>query len=243
MANKGSLFDGVLENSINVGLQSNLKNAIENAGVHVPANAGLWHYPEIIRKNLVSKTVTGINIIGSDIINIDTSSDGDIVTYKLSTVIDTNGTKRPNYAKNNNKWGKELTVKEVFDDLFTNILPAVKGVYAGDITITNLDGDDTKKWENKLFNESGFKKGLEPTTRYIRLYLTCQAEPIYINIGNLIEEITNGYNVKSTDTVQFEVDDINGTLSAHVGVINESQLADLGIVEYDYSYEREIQNN
>ena len=139
MANKGSLFDSVLENSINVGLQSNLKNAIENAGVHVPANAGLWHYPEIIRKNLVSKTVTGINIIGSDIINIDTSSDGDILTYKLSTVIDTNGTKRPNYAKNNNKWGKELTVKEVFDDLFTNILPASSII----IALNNLYGKNS----------------------------------------------------------------------------------------------------
>lgn len=238
MANKGSLFDGVLENSMNVGLQSNLKNAIENAGITVPASAGLWHYPEIIRKNLVSKTVTGINILGGDVINIDTSSDGEILTYKLSTNIDTYGVKRPNYAGVNNKWGNTVTVKDIFDDLFTNILPAVRGVYAGDMTISNLNGEDTQKWENKLFNQSGFKKGLEPTSRYIRLYLTCQPEPIYINIGNLVEEITNGYNVKSSETVQFEVDDLNNTLTAHVGVINETHLADLGIVEYNYSYER-----
>lgn len=240
MASKGSLFDGVLENSMNAGLQSNLKNSIENAGIHVPANTCLWQYPEIIRKNLVSKTVTGINIIGKDIINIETSSDGDVLTYNLSTTIDTHGTSRPNYAKSNSKWGQKITVRDVFDDLFSNILPAVRGVYAGDMTITNLAGEDTLDWNHKLFGQTGRKTGLEPTARYIRLYLTCQPEPIYVNIGNLVEEITNGYNVASSDTVIFEVDDMNNTLSARVNVISNDQLADLGIIdEYNYVYEKE----
>lgn len=239
MANKGSLFDGVLENSMNVGLQSNLKNAIENAGISVPANAGLWHYPDIIRKNLVSKTVTGINIIGKDVIKIDTTSDGEILTYNLSTAFDTHGVSRPNYSKDNNKWGKEITLKELFDDLFSNILPSVRGVYAGDMTISNLNGEDVNEWNHKLFGQTGIKKGLEPTSRYIRLYLTCQPEPIYVNIGNLVEEITNGYNVASSDTVLFEVDDMNNTLSAHIGVINDTQLANLGIIDYNYTYEKE----
>jgi hypothetical protein len=123
----------------------------------------------------------------------------------------------------------DKSFKEVFDDLFTNILPAVKGVHAGDMTITDLSGNDTRIWENTLFNQTGQKTGLEPTARYIRLYLTCQPEPIYINIGNLLEEITNGYNVASSDTVTFEVDDMNNTLYAHINVINESQLKELGI--------------
>lgn len=214
---------------MNVGLQNNLKNAITDAGVKVPASAGLWHYPDIIRQNLVSKTVTGLNILGGDVINIKTNVDNDIITYNISTVFDTYGVPRPNYAWENTKWGKEATVKEVFDDLFTNILPAVKGVHAGDMTITDLSGNDTRIWENTLFNQTGQKTGLEPTARYIRLYLTCQPEPIYINIGNLLEEITNGYNVASSDTVTFEVDDMNNTLYAHINVINESQLKELGI--------------
>lgn len=239
MAKHGSLVDGVLENSMSVGLQSNLKNAIENAGISVPASACLWQYPEIIRKNLVSKTVTGINILGKDIINIDVSSDGDVVQYNLSTKFDTHGVSRPNYANKNNSWDKILTVKDIFDDLFNNILPEVRGVYGGDMTVTDLEGEDTKEWHNKLFNKTGFTTGLEPTARYIRLYLTCQPEPIYINIGNLVEEITKGYDVVSSDTVVFEVDDVNGSLKAHVGVINDSQLADLGIIEYNYVYEKE----
>lgn len=239
MAGKGSLFDGVLENSMNVGLQSNLKKSIENAGINVPADACLWQYPEIIRKNLVSKTVTGINIFGGDVINIDTSSDGDVITYNLSTNFDTHGASRPNYAKPNNKWGKEITVKDVFDDLFSNILPAVRGVHSGDMTITNLEGVDTQEWNHKLFGQTGVKTGLEPTTRYIRLYLTCQPEPIYVNIGNLVKEITNGYNVTSSDTVTFEVNDMNNTLSAHINVINDNQLAKLGIIDYNYKYEKE----
>ena len=151
------------------------------------------------------------------------------VTYNISTVFDTYGVPRPNYAWENTKWGKEASVKEVFDDLFTNILPAVRGVYAGDMTITDLQGNDTKIWEHKMFNQSGWKTGLAPTARFIRLYLTCQPEPIYVNIGNLLEEITNGYNVASSETVRFEVDDLNNTLYAHINVINDSQLTELGI--------------
>ena len=223
------IIDSILENSISTGLQSNLKDSIESAGVKVPSSTCLWQYPEIIRKNLVAKTVTGINILGGDIINITSESDGDILTYNISTLFDSYGTPRPNYAWENTKWGKAITAKELFNDLFTNILPAVRGVYAGDMTITDLEGTDTKIWEHTLFNQTGRKKGLVPTSRYIRLYLTSQAEPIYVNIGNLLEEITNGYNVKNSETVKFEVDDEHKTLYAHINIINENQLKELGI--------------
>ena len=229
MANKDSLFGSVLENSVNTGLKKNLDAAITNAGVKIPASTCMWEYPDIIRKNLVAKTVTGINILGGDVINIDTSSDGEVLTYNLSTVFDSFGVPRPNYAHDNKKWGEKITVEAVFDDLFSNILPAVRGVYAGDMTVTNLNGEDTTEWHHTLFNQTGLKTGLEPTSRYIRLYLTCQAEPIYVNIGNLVKEITNGYNVASSDTVLFEVDDMNSTLTAHINVINNAQLSELGI--------------
>ena len=74
MANKDTLFGSVLENSVNTGLKKNLDAALTNAGVKVPSTACMWEYPDIIRKNLVAKTVTGINILGGDVINIDTSS-------------------------------------------------------------------------------------------------------------------------------------------------------------------------
>ena len=224
-----NIFDNILENSINIGLQKNFKNALEDAGVNVSESIGLWHYPDIIRQNLISKTVNGVNILGGDIINIQTTVKDDILTYNISTVFDSNGVIRPNYAPENSKWGENITVKDVFDDLFSNILPSVKGVYAGDMTITDLNGNDTKEWKHELFNQSGLKSGLEPTSRYIRLYLTCQQEPLYINIGNLIQDITNGYNVGNSDTVTFQVDDINNTLYAHINVITNNQLEELGI--------------
>lgn len=233
--NRDSIFDSILENSMNTGLKSNLDAAILSAGVKIPKNTGLWEYPDIIRKNLVSKTVTGINILGKDIINIDMSSDGNIVTYNLSTIFDTCGVNRPNYAEPTNKWGKKISVEDVFNDLFGNILPKVRGVHAGDITVTNLSGEDTTEWNNTLFKQTGLKTGLEPTSRYIRLYLTCQAEPIYIHLSNLVKDITNGYNVTSSDTVEMRVDDTNSSISAHINIINENQLKDLGIVTVDAS--------
>jgi hypothetical protein len=243
MATRESLFDSILENSISTGIKTNLEDAITNAGVKIPKSTGLWEYPEIIRKNLVNKTVTGINILGGDVINIDVSSDENVVTYNLSTVFDSNGVVRPNYAHDNKKWGKELTVEAVFNDLFSNILPAVRGVHAGDMTVTNINGDDTQEWNNTLFKQTGLKTGLEPTSRYIRLYLTCQAEPIYIHIGNLVKEVTNGYNVKSSDTVEMRVDDLNNSITAHINTINDKQLEELGIIDTVIDTEQNIETN
>lgn len=243
MATRESLFDSILENSISTGIKTNLEDAITNAGVKIPKSTGLWEYPEIIRKNLVNKTVTGINILGGDVINIDVSSDENVVTYNLSTVFDSNGVVRPNYAHDNKKWGKELTVEAVFNDLFSNILPAVRGVHAGDMTVTNINGDDTQEWNNTLFKQTGLKTGLEPTSRYIRLYLTCQAEPIYIHTGNLVKEVTNGYNVQSSDTVEMRVDDLNNSITAHINIINDKQLEELGIIDTVIDTEQNIETN
>ena len=240
--NRESLFDSILENSINTGLKGNLDAAINNAGVKIPKNTGLWEYPEIIRKNLVSKTVTGINILGKDVLNIDISSDGEVVTYNLSTIFDTYRIDRPIYADESNSWGKKLSIEDVFNDLFDNILPKVRGVHAGDMTVTNLSGEDTTEWNNTLFKQTGLKTGLEPTSRYIRLYLTCQAEPLFIHMGNMVKEVTNGYNVQSSDTVLMAVDDSNNTITAHINVINENQLKDLGITDPDINDDNDSNN-
>lgn len=223
------LFDNVLENSINTGLQTNLKESIESAGIKIPASKCLWQYPKIIRDNLVTKTVNGINIRGGDVINITTESDGDVLTYNINTIFDTFDNNRPNYAWENTKWGKEVTVKDLFDDLFDNILPAVRGVHAGDITLTDQNGNDKKEWYNTLFNIRGNKTGLLANSRYIRLYLTSQPEPIYIHITNLVEDLTNGYNVVDSDTITFDFDNDKGLLSAYINVINSEQLKELGI--------------
>ena len=59
MARKESLFDNILDNSVNTGLKTNFQNAIVNAGVKVPASTGLWEYPEIIRKNPLPRSGIG----------------------------------------------------------------------------------------------------------------------------------------------------------------------------------------
>jgi hypothetical protein len=217
-------FDGVIGNSMKNGLQINLKDAIEDAGAKVSSSACLWQYPEIIRNNLVAKTVSGINLLGKDIINVYTSNENGEQTYNISTIFDTSSVQRPKYAENNPAWGSEMSVDNIFSDLFTNILPAIRGIHAGDMTVTDGAGNDTKQWHNTLFNIYGYKSGLLASSKYLRIYLTCQAEPLYIFIDSAVSDLTNGYNVKDSDTVQFELDNTNMTLSAHINCITSEQL-------------------
>lgn len=220
----GKLMDSVLENSINQGLKNNLKTAIENAGVKVSARTGLWQYPEIIRNKLAANTINGINIVGGDCINISHSVENDVIKYEITTSLDSYKLNRPVWAGVNGQWGKHLSVQTLFDDLFANILPKIRGVNAGDITITDYNGNDTNTWYNELFDISGQKYELKPNSRYLRLYLTSQHEPLYIYIGSQLEAITGGYNIKNSDTVTFDINDVEKTLTAHIDVISNEQI-------------------
>jgi hypothetical protein len=204
------------------GLQMNLKDAIEDVGGQVPEKTCLWEYPEIIRKNLTTKTVNIINLIGKDIIKINSEDD----TLSISTEVDTKTLNRPNYATTN--WNNSvMSADEIFNDLFNNVLPAVRGIYSADITVTDTNGIDKTNWENTLFNQSGIKTDLKPSSKYLRLYLTCQAEPLFVFIDAAITNLTNGYNVKSSDSVTFELDDINMTMTAHINCVTTEQIKNL----------------
>lgn len=223
-------FNGLVDNTMKNGLQINLKDAIEDVGVNVPDSACLWQYPEIIRKNLTAKNAVAanINLLGRDIINVSasTNDDSDII-YKISTRVNTVDLPRPSYAGRNNYWGDDLTADEIFEDLFKNILPRVSGIHAGDMTTTDGNGTDTKPWNNTLFGETGIKTGLKASSKYLRLYLNTAAEPMYIYIDSAVTDITNGFNVESSETVQFSVDSTNMTLSAHINCITDEQINSL----------------
>lgn len=217
-------FDCILNNSMQTGLQNNLKDAIEDVGAKVPSSACLWEYPEIIRKNLVANTISNVNLKSHDIINIYKTLEDDEIKYNISTSYNTNNIPHPNYALDNEEWGNKLSVDKIFDDLFLNILPNVRGVYSGDMTNTNENGDDIKEWNNELFNKTGNKIGLKPNSNYLRLYLTCQAEPIYIYITDSISDLSKGYNIKNSETVTFDIDEDNMTISAHILCISDEQI-------------------
>lgn len=172
------IFDGLLDNSINTGIKKNIKDAIESLGVSVPANACLWEYPDIIRKKLVANALADVK--AHDIIKIYTTLEDNRPVYNISTKYDTVSIIRPNYAANNDEWSDEMSVDKVIDDLFNNILPSVKGIHTGDVTLTDNNGKDTKEWVHTLFNASGTKSDLKPNASYLRLYLTSQPEPVYI---------------------------------------------------------------
>ena len=218
---------GIMDNSMQNGLQINLKDAIEDVGGFVPESACLWQYPEIIRKNLSAKAVNNINVKGKDVINIYKTTDNGEDVYNISTIYDTSNIERPIYSDFSTNWSDEMSVDKVFTDLFNNILPAVRGVHAGDITVTDGSGVDTKKWVNTLFNKSGYKNGLNASSKYLRLYMTHQAEPLYIFIDSAVSDLTKGYNAINSDTVEFELDDVNMTMKAHVSYITNEQIINL----------------
>ena len=215
-------IDCIVEHSLLNGLQNNLKHAIEYAGANVSKSDCIWQYPEIIKNNLVAKSINNINLLGKDVINISRETTDSEIVYNVSTKYDTTAVDRPNYAEESTTWTDTMSVDKVFNDLFKTILPAVRGVHAGDIITTNSDGIDNQ-WQNTLFNVTGIKTGLEPNAKYLRLYLTCQSEPLYIYINGAITDVTGGYNIKSSDTVSLVIDETN-TLSAHISCITNDQI-------------------
>ena len=220
---KAKHLDCIVEDSMLNGLQKNFKHAIEYAGAKVSKSDCLWQYPEIIKNNLVAKSINNINLLGQDIINITRVPDDTEIVYNISTIYDTTDVKRPIYASHSTIWDDAMTVDDVFKDMFKNILPAVRGVHAGDITSSDENGNDVTEWNNTLFNKKGNKTGLTPDSKYLRLYLTCQDEPLYIFINGIVNDVTEGYNIKDSDTVHLNID-ANNTLTAHISCISVEQI-------------------
>lgn len=222
-----TIIDNILETSMVNGVEQNLKDALTDVGVKVPENTCLWEVSNLIRKTLISNTVNGINFRGKGGIKIVPTTENDITTYTISTNIDTFRLKRPDYAASNPNFGNDFTIQDIFNDLFDNILPKVKGVHAGDMTVSNISGNDTKPWKNTYFEVSGKKDGLIPNTKYLRLYLTSQEEPLYISIGNITDDVTGGYNMKSSDTVKIIIDNDTKEISAHIDIISEDEIENI----------------
>lgn len=55
MNTESTIFDGLLENTMNIGLKKNFKKAISIAGIDINDSVGLWGYPDIIKDNLEIK--------------------------------------------------------------------------------------------------------------------------------------------------------------------------------------------
>jgi hypothetical protein len=219
-----TILDGILETSMVNGVETNIKNALTDVGAKVPNDACLWDLSDIIRKTLVANTVNGINLKGKGGIKIDVKTENDILTYTLSTNVETFKLRRPEYANSNAYFGNDMPIQLLIDDLFDNILPKVKGVHAGDVTLSDTSGKDLKQWINTYSGAAGKKDGLIPNTKYLRLYLTSQDEPIYISLGNITEDVTGGYNMKSSDTVKIVIDNNSKEITANIEIINEEEI-------------------
>jgi hypothetical protein len=223
----GSIMDNIIEKSIVNGAEQNLKNALSDVGVDVPKDTCIWTIPDLIRKTLVSNTINNINLKGKGGIKITPKAENDTITYTLSTSIDTARYKRPSYAKDNLNFGYEMTIQTIFDDFFDNILPYVRGVHAGDVTHTNSKGVDVTEWNNTYFNKTGIKNHLTPNAKYLRLYLTSQEEPIYIDFGSVTGDVTGNYNIKNSDTITINVDNDTKEITAHINIITEQDIEKL----------------
>ena len=177
-----TLMDNITETTLVNGIEQKIKNAIVDVGGRINYNANLSDVPNIIRNTLVGNKVNGVILKGAGDVKISPTTHQDVVTYTISTDVDTFMMKRPYYASNNLKFGNMMSSQELFNDLFDNVLNNVKGVYDGDITKTDSSGNDINIWSNTYYECIGNKYGLVPNAKYLRLYLTSQPEPLYILI-------------------------------------------------------------
>jgi hypothetical protein len=203
----GGLTDNILGMVSNNATTHNIKNALNEVGVKTSDNFSINNLPDIIRENLISNTVNDIKIKGGDDITITPVYENNAITYVINTNIDTFGFKRPKHIQTNDNFGNELNSQLMFDDLYNNILPNIKGVYDGDITVTDDKGNDTKRWLNMYFEYTGKKTGLIPNTKYLRLYLTSQYEPLYIELTSIVDK--NDFIKLYNEFTQFKEDMTN----------------------------------
>lgn len=187
------------------GLEENLKNVIINNGGDVTDKC-IWEYPNII-DDMFKNTINNINILAGDGIEIIKDDNGNYIISSKPTAenihIDT--IDAPEYS-GISTWPEGTILQNILEDLFYKVLPKVPSVTKGDVIITDENGNDRFAPESSTYIDS-----LTPNTKYLRLFLVSQVDPIYISLqglelGNENEnnDITT-YKFINTDSIKFDV--------------------------------------
>lgn len=119
MRTSEKVFNGLLENTMNVGLKKNFKKAMADTGVVVNDKVGLWAYPEIISSNLEIKEdpKNKFKIVVVD--ELPTEDIAPATIYMLRTEVNQNENDYSEYVyvQNNGEWqweklGEQNTIRE-----------------------------------------------------------------------------------------------------------------------------------
>lgn len=119
METSEKVFNGLLENTMNVGLKKNFKKAMADTGVVVNDKVGLWAYPDIISNNLEIKEdpKNKFKIVVVD--ELPTEDIAPATIYVLRTEVNQNENDFSEYVyvENNGEWqweklGDQNTIRE-----------------------------------------------------------------------------------------------------------------------------------
>nr|DAX19734.1 MAG TPA: hypothetical protein [Caudoviricetes sp.] len=185
---------------------NDIKQSLVNVGCDICRVESLTDVPKVIDEQLVSgpNAVVNASLVsgpGIKVVPIDRKG------YKISA--DDTALLSQDLS---NDLPKGMSIHKALFDIVHKLIPnaintAVSAPSVLDISFIKVpyDGCDYYPLQDKHGN--GRKSGLRPNTWYMRLVLTSQAEPMYVDMGNIIAEIRKEILCEAVHLVDARIDD------------------------------------
>lgn len=185
---------------------NDIKQSLVNVGCDICRVESLTDVPKVIDEQLVSgpNAVVNASLVSGPGIKV---SPIDRKGYKISA--DDTALLSQDLS---NDLPKGMSIHKALFDIVHKLIPnaintAVSAPSVLDISFIKVpyDGCDYYPLQDKHGN--GRKSGLRPNTWYMRLVLTSQAEPMYVDMGNIIAEIRKEILCEAVHLVDARIDD------------------------------------
>lgn len=180
--------NNIVERSIIDKFVTNVDAAITDVGGDTSEAKTPCDYASIIRKQLTVKGGGLMELAEGNGIKI--TQDGNIYTISATAEAITTIPLSPTYP-NDEDIPAGTSVQDILVKLFDTILPSIPSLLKGDIITAASNGTD--QYNHPKFGD-GIASGLNPSEKYIRLFVFSQKEPIYINCqefgGGSVDNIT-----------------------------------------------------
>lgn len=194
---------------------NDIKQSLVNVGCDICRVESLTDVPKVIDEQLVSgpNAVVNASLVSGPGIKV---SPIDRKGYKISA--DDTALLSQDLS---NDLPKGMSIHKALFDIVHKLIPnaintAVSAPSVLDISFIKVpyDGCDYYPLQDKHGN--GRKSGLRPNTWYMRLVLTSQAEPMYVDMGNIIAEIRQEILCDTIRLIDQRVDDAINKRTARV---------------------------
>lgn len=197
-------MSNLAEHSMMNNFVDSIDEAIKYVGGDTSKVQCLYDYPQIIKEQLIAGFGGDFSLVEGSGIKITKDGTQYIISANSDAILNSSLLYKDVIIPQGS------SIQKTFETIFESILPIIPSIISGSIITTDDEGSNQYQHPNYDPEIIRIKKGLNPNTKYLRIFIASQEEPIYISMEelgvNFVDAPSDGniYGRKNNEWVKIE---------------------------------------